>query len=87
MSQSIRKRSLFRGLALGLTLLGAAAATGCQVDIAGQTLPSPYWHSDDVQYFPQGPNMKVAGEAAAQAKYKAEQEIENARRTVPSRLR
>ncbi len=43
--------------------------------------------SDDVQYFPQGPDMKVAKEAAAQAKYKADMEAENARRAVPSRLR
>ncbi len=84
MSKPIRKRNSLRSLALGLALLGA---TGCQVDIAGQTLPSPYWHSDDVRYSPQGPNMKVAKEAASQATYKAEQDVENARRTVPSRLR
>lgn len=87
MSKKIRKQSSFRGLVYGLALLGAAGASGCQVDVAGQTLPSAYWHNDDVQYFPRGPNMKVAKEAAAQAEYKAELAAENARRTVPSRLR
>ncbi len=87
MSKQIRKRPLLRGLVYGLTLLGAAGATGCQVDVAGQTLPSPYWHGDDVAYFPTGPNMKVAKEAAAQANYKTELKAENARRDVPSRLR
>jgi len=39
----------------------------CQVDIGGQTLPSPYWFSDDVQYFAPGPEFKLAREAAAMA--------------------
>jgi hypothetical protein len=39
--------------------------TGCQVDVGGQTLPSPYYLTDDVQYFPPGPEMKLAREAAA----------------------
>jgi hypothetical protein len=39
--------------------------TGCQVEMAGQTLPSPYYHSDDVQYYTPGPEFKLAREAAA----------------------
>jgi hypothetical protein len=39
--------------------------TGCQVDVGGQTLPSPYYLSDDVQYFPAGPQFKLSREAAA----------------------
>ena len=39
--------------------------TGCQSDYAGQTLPSPYYLSDDVQYYAPGPNFKLAREAAA----------------------
>lgn len=48
-----------------LVLPGLVFATGCQVDIGGQTLPSPYYMSDDVQYFPPGPEFKLSREAAA----------------------
>lgn len=60
----------------GLLLLAAAAvvpATGCQVDIGGQTLPSGYYLSDDVQYFPPGPEFKLSREAAAMKTYAEEQ--------------
>ena len=56
-----------RAALLGLGLLAAAGLTGCQVDVGGQTLPSPYYMSDDVQYFPPGPEFKLAQEAAAMA--------------------
>ena len=39
--------------------------TGCQVEMAGQTLPSPYYLSDDIQYYAPGPEFKLAREAAA----------------------
>jgi hypothetical protein len=39
--------------------------SGCQVEYAGQTLPSPYYLSDDVQYYAPGPEFKLAREAAA----------------------
>jgi hypothetical protein len=42
---------------------------GCQVDVGGQTIPSPYYLSDDVQYFPPGPEFKLAREAAAMKAY------------------
>jgi hypothetical protein len=48
-----------------LALLTSLLLTGCQVDIAGQTLPSPYYLSDDVQYYAPGPGFKLAREAAA----------------------
>jgi len=48
---------------LGLTGLGT---TGCQVHVGGQTLPSPYYLDDDIQYFPAGPEFKLSREAAAQ---------------------
>jgi hypothetical protein len=44
--------------------LGAVVNTGCQVSVAGQTLPSPYYLYDDVQYFPAGPENKLAKETA-----------------------
>jgi hypothetical protein len=55
------RRALF-GLAVGTAL----CATGCQVDVGGQTLPSPWYQKDDIQYFPPGPEFKLSREAAAQ---------------------
>jgi hypothetical protein len=62
-----------RGLLLSIvSLLATLSATGCQVDIGGQTLPSPYYMSDDVQYFPPGHEFKLANEAAAMAADRAD---------------
>jgi hypothetical protein len=47
--------------------------SGCQIDIAGQTLPSPYYLSDDVQYYAPGPGFKLAREAAAMQEQAANQ--------------
>jgi hypothetical protein len=52
--------------------VGALASTGCQSDIGGQTLPSPYYMSDDVQYFPAGPEFKLQREATALKKAQEE---------------
>jgi len=57
--------------------LGVAANTGCQVHVAGQTLPSSYYLTDDVQYHPAGPENKLANETAA---LKAAREEAKARR-------
>jgi hypothetical protein len=63
------------GLALfataGLVLIGA---TGCQTSIGGQTLPSAYFLSDDVQYYPAGSPDKLFQERRALEQYKAGQE-------------
>ena len=48
-------------------------ATGCQVSLNGQTLPSPYYLEDDIQYFPSGPEFKLSREAAALRAAKAEE--------------
>ena len=51
-----------------LSLIGAMLAlgtTGCQIDVGGQTLPSAWWQTDDVQYFPPGAEFKLAREAAS----------------------
>ncbi len=56
----------------GLALV--TLATGCQVQVGGQTLPSPWYHTDDVQYFAPGPEFKLSREAAAMKAYKAEEE-------------
>lgn len=61
-----RKKSTKRGAGttLLLSLLGLCGATGCQIDVGGQTLPSPYYLTDDVQYFAPGSEFKLPLEAA-----------------------
>jgi hypothetical protein len=68
-----RKKSRLSILLCGLGLMTVACATGCQVPVAGQTLPSPYWMHDDVQYFAPGPEFKLQREAAQMKAYNAEQ--------------
>jgi len=65
MSGSNTPRRSLRAVVVGLGTLVAVGLTGCQVDIGGQTMPSPYYMTDDVQYFPPGPEFKLAREAAA----------------------
>ncbi len=56
-------------------ILALTAATGCQVSMNGQTLPSPYYLQDDVQYFPSGPEFKLPREAAALRAAEAENQL------------
>ncbi|MEN6498365.1 MAG: hypothetical protein ABFD16_29030 [Thermoguttaceae bacterium] len=76
---SLKTRRPLRMVLAGLGLLAAVSLTGCQVDIGGQTLPSPYYMSDDVQYFPPGPEFKLAREAAAQKAARQEQALQERR--------
>ncbi len=64
--------SIVLAIATGFCLLGA---TGCQVSLNGQTLPSPYYLQDDVQYFPSGPEFKLPREAAALRAATAEEKL------------
>ena len=52
-------------LSLGAVALITTALTGCQSNINGQTLPSPYYHYDDIQYAPSGPEFQLQNEADA----------------------
>ncbi|MEM8865224.1 MAG: hypothetical protein AAGF31_06710 [Planctomycetota bacterium] len=65
MDQSHNGHRRLHGWIAGTLLLGCTALTGCQIDVAGQTLPSPYYLTDDVQYYAPGPEFKLAREAAA----------------------
>jgi hypothetical protein len=56
-------------------LLAACGLTGCQVDVGGQTLPSAYYLTDDVQYYQEGPEFKLAREAAALKAASQQQEL------------
>jgi hypothetical protein len=72
MSDSWKWKRPRRWTLAGLGLCVALAVTGCQVDVGGQTLPSPYYMSDDVQYYAPGPEFKLAQEAAALQQARAE---------------
>ncbi len=69
----------FHAALCGCGLLAALSTTGCQVTVGGQTLPSPYYHTDDVQYFAPGPEFILSKEAAAQKAYNAEQKLQQTR--------
>jgi hypothetical protein len=63
-------------VAIGFGILGGlATSTGCQVSVAGQTLPSAYYLDDDIQYFPAGPENKLANETAAMKKAREESKL------------
>jgi hypothetical protein len=70
-----KSKSKHWGRYVALLALPAAAVslTGCQIDASGQTLPSPYYLSDDIQYFAPGPGFKLAREAVAQKEQAAAQ--------------
>jgi hypothetical protein len=44
--------------------------TGCTGEYAGQNLPSGYYLSQQIQYFPHGPEFKLTKEAAVQKEYR-----------------
>jgi hypothetical protein len=76
MNGSNSQRHLLRAALFTVASLVAIGVTGCQVDVGGQTIPSPYYLSDDVQYFPPGPKFKCAREAAAMKAAAQEQEAQ-----------
>jgi hypothetical protein len=68
-------RQWMKATTFGLAL-ASILATGCQVHVGGQTLPSPYYLGDDVQYFAPGPEAKLSREAAAMKAYRADQTLQ-----------
>ncbi|TWT79404.1 hypothetical protein CA13_08040 [Planctomycetes bacterium CA13] len=76
MSQKSTKQRMTRlAVATVLTGICVISSTGCQVSLNGQTLPSPYYLQDDIQYFPAGPEFKLPREAAALKAAKAEEKM------------
>jgi hypothetical protein len=73
MRGSLNCRHTLRKLFLALGLLASVGLTGCQVETGSQTLPSPYYMTDDVQYHPAGSEFKLAKEAAAMKAYNQDQ--------------
>ncbi|HZZ71108.1 MAG TPA: hypothetical protein VFE24_02580 [Pirellulales bacterium] len=74
---------LWRGLLCGVGLMITACSVGCQSHIGGQSLPSPYYLQDDVQYFPPGTEFKLSKEAAAQRTFKEEQILQQGQAPQP----
>lgn len=74
-----RKNTIYwlNGILCGAMLLSVSATTGCQVSVAGQTLPSSYYFEDDIQYFRKGPEFKLSREAAALKEAAADAELRN----------
>ena len=70
-----------RALAASLVLSGGAVAslglTGCQASMAGQTLPSPYYLKDDVQFFPAGPEFQFPNQVRAIEEYQLGSNVGN----------
>ena len=60
-------------LCASLAVMASLCATGCQVTVGGQTLPSAYWLKDDVQYFAKGSEFGLAREAAAMEQARGEE--------------
>ncbi|TWU40519.1 hypothetical protein [Novipirellula artificiosorum] len=77
MSHQSKKQRITR-LAAAAVFSGLCviSATGCQVSLNGQTLPSPYYLQDDIQYFPAGPEFKLPREAAALKAARAEEKLD-----------
>jgi len=61
-------------LTLVAVIASSALLTGCQTTVGGQTLPSPDYLTDDVQYFPAGPEFKLSNQVEAAHKQAAEKE-------------
>ena len=66
MRRTNKRRQSWRRALISLGVCSTLSVTGCQVDVGGQTLPSPWYQKDDIQYFPPGPEFKLSREAAAQ---------------------
>jgi hypothetical protein len=69
MTGSFNNRRTLRNVVFTLGLLASVGLTGCQVETGSQTLPSPYYMTDAVQYHPAGSEFKLSKEAAAQKAY------------------
>lgn len=61
--------------ACGFCLAIGCFATGCQISVGGQLLPSAHYMTDDLQYFPPSAEFKLQNEANALENYKAEQAL------------
>jgi len=71
---SIKAKQLTFRICTVLAVAGLSVLTGCQSQIGGQTLPSPHYLTDDVQYFAPTGEMPLQREAAVMQEYKAQRD-------------
>jgi hypothetical protein len=71
-SMSNKNHRLALRLCTVIAFTGLGLFTGCQSQIGGQTLPSPHYLTDDVQYFAPTSQMKLQKEAAVMQEYNAQ---------------
>ena len=57
---------------LGCVVFGCLGNIGCQSTHNGQTLSSPHYLTDDIQYFPSGPEFPYTKEATQMERDQAE---------------
>ena len=62
MERNIRNRWIIGGLMAVLASGALTALTGCQLTQNWQTLPSPYYLDNQIQYFPAGHEVQFQGE-------------------------
>ena len=82
-STSLRRTTRW-ALAAVVTAPMMMALTGCQVELAGQTLPSPWYLKDDFQYYAPASEFKLAREAADMQAQAAALESEAAQQFMAS---
>ena len=69
-----RSNTRFYSLLLGIGLVAVSFGSGCQSHLGGQTLPSPWYINDDVQYHAPATEMILAREAAVMKEYAAQRQ-------------
>jgi hypothetical protein len=70
---SLQSLRCWKPILWAAALGSCCALTGCMGTYAGQNLPSGYYLSEQLQYFPPGPQFKLTEEAAAQKAYRETQ--------------
>lgn len=76
MKTTSRRRNWLTSAACSASLaIVAISSTGCQSTVGGQTLPSPYYYQDDVQYFAPGPDFKLHREATKMKQFRTDQDL------------
>jgi hypothetical protein len=71
MKSQLSKHALWRTALAAILWPAVTLLSGCQVEYAGQTLPSPYYLTDDIQYYAPAPSeFKLSREAAAMQEQK-----------------
>ena len=83
MGNTRTRRAIWRMLFVLAIAPAFSLLSGCQVEYAGQTLPSPYYLTDDIQYYAPGPEFKLSNEAAAMKAREAEAALQGAAAPKP----